>query len=823
MLFCKLHTYILLNLIFHNLVFFTHGTTLPNKLREDLGISFSKIGILHNAVNVLDLLVAIKTPEFEMEKFFKNPFLGIVNEYCNHTDGGNKIEVFMGVICTHIRPLIQQFKIAELDQANSILQTLLSELPQSLPGYAWLDHQNLESYINIVQNFLVNSILKDTIASNSYTDLHKSYMDAKALLEQQKLHRNKRSNMKTDTFHNDLLNFIDNLDQYQNLDSTSIDLSFQEQLLSYMDLIDVVSCPDRSRDLIISQLETSHKLLNISKAQETTTRTKRFISSLISIVSNGISMYKTHVREKKISRGMNRLFENDHKLFGQINVLKNELLALARTSLGNFQKLELSVNSNVEEIGILNSKIDKLYVKVKNNNINFDHAIYLITATCFKLIPYMNNLLRYLREFKDTLYKFMIDLTHLHEGYLSYNLLKPSVLKQYLTEIGNSLLVDHPGYQLVYPDVEVYYSLPFINYHFEEITQQLVLEIPIYISDQLNNEMTLFQLNIVPIPIDFLDTSDSKEYTMLKTSTNRIAMAADSFIQVSLDLLNTCHNYRSTYICETNIMVDHDLDKNCLASIYFNQIDSIIKQNCQFELLINYDLKPQILEGENKIAVFAPRQQQHLVCRTNLKPDTLKPNDFGILVIEKSKLCQCDVIIDQYKIYSNLQYCTDYNIKFRFNYTENKIWNLFQLELGNKPDFKDELIDTIKIENRKLSLDLNELEKMSKSDDIYLTGYDNLKHRTSDANFYNGKSLIKSTIFFGCILSLLLVIILVIAYCKMKFVQGIVLKHIKTLVNQDKLVSMSEMCYKFKKHFICCKPKMDLPLPKSDRPVIILE
>ena len=88
----------------------------------------------------------------------------------------------------------------------------------------------------------------------------------------------------------------------------------------------------------------------------------------------------------------------------------------------------------------------------------------------------------------------------MNSGYLTHHILDPKILAKYLEVIENDLEETAPEFELVFTNVYQYYSNSLIS--FTNIIDDLLLQLPILIKLKVQVPMSLFSIEMAPVPLD---------------------------------------------------------------------------------------------------------------------------------------------------------------------------------------------------------------------------------------------------------------------------------------------------------------------------------
>ena len=117
-------------------------------------------------------------------------------------------------------------------------------------------------------------------------------------------------------------------------------------------------------------------------------------------------------------------------------------------------------------------------------------------------------------------------------GYLAHRILDPKILAQYLEAIEDNLEETAPAFEPVFTNVYQYYSNSLIS--FTNIIDDLLLQLPILIKLKVQVPMSLFSIEMAPVPLD-AETylGEKREYTHIIPETELIALTENNYIPLS--------------------------------------------------------------------------------------------------------------------------------------------------------------------------------------------------------------------------------------------------------------------------------------------------
>ena len=115
--------------------------------------------------------------------------------------------------------------------------------------------------------------------------------------------------------------------------------------------------------------------------------------------------------------------------------------------------------------------------------------------------------------------------------------------------------------------------------------KNIIVQFPIFIQPYTQQALILYQLETVPVPI--LDQNDrAHSYTHLQVKKPYIALNSEMCISLQQQKLRTCKRIGYEFYCEELFVVKHKTKYSCESAIYFDLGTDIIKENCNFKILL---------------------------------------------------------------------------------------------------------------------------------------------------------------------------------------------------------------------------------------------
>ena len=104
------------------------------------------------------------------------------------------------------------------------------------------------------------------------------------------------------------------------------------------------------------------------------------------------------------------------------------------------------------------------------------------------------------KRYESALDDTLIGIESLSSGYLTHRILDPKILARYLEAIAEDMEDTAPDYKPVFTDVYQYYDNSLAS--FANIIDDLILHLPILIKLKVQEPMSLYSMDTVPIPLD---------------------------------------------------------------------------------------------------------------------------------------------------------------------------------------------------------------------------------------------------------------------------------------------------------------------------------
>ena len=145
----------------------------------------------------------------------------------------------------------------------------------------------------------------------------------------------------------------------------------------------------------------------------------------------------------------------------------------------------------------------------------------------------------------------------------------------------------------------------------------LIIQFPVFIQPYMQQQLILYQIEIVPVPIIDWNTQ-VQSYTHLQVKKPYITLNSETYICIRQQELRTCIRIGYEFYCKELFVVKHKSRYSCESAIYFNLDAETIKENCKFKFYYNKtDITPTVLDGGNEIILANLPNDKHIICNIN--------------------------------------------------------------------------------------------------------------------------------------------------------------------------------------------------------------
>ena len=258
---------------------------------------------------------------------------------------------------------------------------------------------------------------------------------------------------------------------------------------------------------------------------------------------------------------------------------------------------------------------------------------------------------QYIR-YKSALDNTLIGIAHLNSGYLTHRILGLKILAKYLEVIEDDLEETAPEFELVFTNVYQYYSNSLIS--FTNIIDDLLLQLPILIKLKVQVPMSLFSIEMAPVPLH-AETylGEKREYTQIIPETELIAPTENNYIPLMQAQISLCAKIGYMYYCEYAHLLKKCTEHTCMSVIYYDQGSDVKVKQCK--MIITFDTIPEskILDASNFLILSNLQKPWTIACKDISRVFEIEYSTYCIL--NRSELCECSLTAGNYLLsYANI-------------------------------------------------------------------------------------------------------------------------------------------------------------------------
>ena len=279
-------------------------------------------------------------------------------------------------------------------------------------------------------------------------------------------------------------------------------------------------------------------------------------------------------------------------------------------------------------------------------------ALLMVKDYITILVGTLQRIHRQYIRYESALDNTLIGIEHLNSGYLTHHILDPKILAMYLEAIEDDLEETAPEFELVFTNVYQYYGNSLIS--FTDIIDDLLLQLPILIKLKVQVPMSLFSIEMAPVPLD-AETylGEKREYTQIIPETELIALTKNNYIPLMQAQILLCDKIGYMYYCEYAHLLKKCTEHTCMSAIYYDQGSDIKVKQCK--TIITFDTIPEskILDAGDLLILSNLQKPWTIACKDVSRGFEIEYSTYCIL--NRSELCECSLTAGNYLLsYMNI-------------------------------------------------------------------------------------------------------------------------------------------------------------------------
>ena len=189
---------------------------------------------------------------------------------------------------------------------------------------------------------------------------------------------------------------------------------------------------------------------------------------------------------------------------------------------------------------------------------------------------------------------------------------------------------------------------------FTNIINDLLLQLPILIKLKVQVPMSLFSIEMAPVPLD-AETylGEKREYTQIIPETELIALTENNYIPLTQAQISLCAKIGYMYYCEYAHLLKKRTEHTCMSAIYYDQDSDIKVKQCK--KIITFDTIPEskILDASNLLILSNLQKPWTIACKDISRVFEIEYSTYRIL--NRLELCECSLTAGNYLLsYMNI-------------------------------------------------------------------------------------------------------------------------------------------------------------------------
>ena len=227
-------------------------------------------------------------------------------------------------------------------------------------------------------------------------------------------------------------------------------------------------------------------------------------------------------------------------------------------------------------------------------------ALLMVKDYITILVGTLQRIHRQYVRYESALDNTLIGIEHLNSSYLTHHILDPKILAQYLEAIEDDLEETAPAFEPVFTNVYQYYGNSLIS--FTNIIDDLLLQLLILIKLKVQVPMSLFSIEMAPVPID-AETylGEKREYTQIIPETELIALTENNYIPLTQAQISLCAKIGYMYYCEYAHLLKKRMEHTWMSAIYYDQGSNIKAKQCK--TIVTFDTVKVQVGGDARFSL----------------------------------------------------------------------------------------------------------------------------------------------------------------------------------------------------------------------------
>ena len=306
------------------------------------------------------------------------------------------------------------------------------------------------------------------------------------------------------------------------------------------------------------------------------------VAAIGGMMIKGINALVDAKRASSFNNAIKLINENVQITHDRLIMLENRTAMMAKAIIPVLKDFKQQINNTNDRLNRqyrmmmkAHDRYNRLF-RQTHKTFQIHHlALLMVKDYITILVGMLQRIHRQYIRYESAIDNTLIGIEHLNSGYLTHHILDPKILAQYLEAVEDNLEETALAFEPVFTDVYQYYGNSLIS--FTNISDDLLLQLPILIKLKVQVPMSLFSIDTAPVPLD-AETylGEKREYTQIILETELIALTENNYIPLTQAQILLCAKIGFMYYCE----YAHLLKKrrNILACQLYTMIKVVISK-----------------------------------------------------------------------------------------------------------------------------------------------------------------------------------------------------------------------------------------------------
>ena len=230
------------------------------------------------------------------------------------------------------------------------------------------------------------------------------------------------------------------------------------------------------------------------------------VAAIEGMMIKGINTLVDAKRASSFNNAIKLVNENVQITHDQLITLENRTAMMVKAIIPILKDFKQQINNTNDRLNRqyrvtrAHDRYNRLF-RQTHKTFQIHHlALLMVKDYITILVGTLQRIHRQYVTYESALDDTLMGIEHLNSGYLTHHILDPKIVAKYLEVIEDDLEETAPEFEPVFTNVYQYYSNSLIS--FTNIIDDLLLQLPILIKLKVQVPMSLFSIEMAPVPLD---------------------------------------------------------------------------------------------------------------------------------------------------------------------------------------------------------------------------------------------------------------------------------------------------------------------------------